>query len=94
MATVKTVLLFLLLGAVLGVLGVSFVAPGYLQWDNTPSSGQALCDCGKTTREVATRLLTAQAEAGGVGAVLGLVLGIVIEVRARKKSAPAAAPAA
>ena len=96
MATVKTILLFVLLGVVLGVVGVSLVAPGYLQWDNTPSTGAALCDCADVTRKTASRLLTAQAEGGGVGAVLFLILGVVIEVRGRKKTEPPAttAPAA
>lgn len=92
MATVKTLALFMLVGAALGLLLISFTAPGFIKWDNTPSMGQALCDCAKCAGETASRLLVLQAEGGITGAVISLGLGIAWEVRRRKKQPAAAAP--
>jgi hypothetical protein len=69
----------------------SLTAPGYIAWDNTPGTGQALCECAKVAKETAGRLLSIQAESAGVGGGLFLVIGVVLEVRRRRKVAPAAA---
>jgi hypothetical protein len=89
MATVKTLALFLLVGAAVGLVLVSFIAPGIIKWDNTPAMGQALCNCTECTDKTASRLLTAQAEGALGGGVLFLVFGIVWEVQTRKKKQPA-----
>jgi hypothetical protein len=92
MATVKTLALFLFVGATIGILLVSFIAPGIIKWDNTPAMGQALCNCTECTDKTASRLLTAQAEGALGGGLVFLVIGIVWEVQQRKKKP--AAPAA
>ena len=93
MATVKTLALFVLLGAGLGLLLASLLAPSYLTWDNTVAAGQALCECGKCAGDTAARLLATQAQGAGAGGVVFLALGIAWEVRKRKKQPQAAAPA-
>ena len=91
MASVKTVVLFLLLGAVLGVVVADFVAPAIIAWDHTPRSGQALCNCSEIAHSVSMELIKWQAICAAIGG-LGLgVLGVLFEVRQRKKAAPAAA---
>jgi hypothetical protein len=91
MATVNRLIGWVSAGALLGLFAASLMAPSYISWDNTPGSGQALCDCAKVSKETANRLLGIQAEAAGGGGVVFLVIGIVMEVRRRKKVA--AAPA-
>ena len=90
MASVKTVVLFLLVGAVLGVVVMDFIAPAAIAWDHTPRSGQALCNCGELAHSVATELIKWQAIGAAIGGIGLMVLGILWEVRQRKK-APAAA---
>jgi hypothetical protein len=87
MATVNRLIGWVSAGALLGLFAASLLAPTYIGWDNTPGSGQALCDCAKVSRETASRLLGIQAESAGVGGGMFLVVGIVMEVRRRKKVA-------
>ena len=92
MASVKTVVLFLLVGAVLGVVVVDFIAPAAIAWDHTPAAGSALCNCGETAHNVANAMIKWQAVGAAIGGISFLVLGVIWEVRQRKK-APAAAAA-
>ena len=91
MASVKTVVLFLLIGAVLGVVVIDFVAPPAIVWDHTPRSGQALCNCGEVSHDVAMAMIRWQAIGAALGGIAFGVLGILYEVRQRKKAAPAPA---
>src|SRR5947209_294278 len=88
MAMVNKLIGWLSAGALLGLFAASLLAPGYLRWNNTPGTGQALCDCAKVTHDTATELLALQAEAATAGGVVflaigagALVLGIVELVR-------------
>ena len=95
MAAARTLLLFTLTGALLGVAVASYIAPGLLTWYNTPSQGQAMCPCAETARDTANRLIQSQTIGGSIGAAAFFVLGI-LWVRSRKKNAvapPAAPPA-
>lgn len=94
MASVKTVVLFTLIGAVLGTVVVDFIAPAAIAWDHTPRSGQALCNCTEISHSISGALIQWQAVGSAIGAVGFLVLGILWEVRARKKAAAAPAAAA
>ena len=92
MTSVKTVVLFTLIGAVLGTVVVDFIAPAAIAWDHTPRSGQALCNCTEIAHSISAALIQWQAIGSALGAVGFLVLGVLWEVRQRKK-APAAATA-
>jgi hypothetical protein len=83
----KTFLVWLLSGALIGVVVASLVAPGILAWNNTPGEGQALCDCVKATRSTATDLLKAQLIGAGTGSVLSM--GLALLLRRRKSHLPA-----
>ncbi|MBL8951269.1 MAG: hypothetical protein JNK82_10860 [Myxococcaceae bacterium] len=90
MASVKTVVLFTLIGAVLGTVVVDFIAPAAIAWDHTPRAGAALCNCGELSHSVATAMIQWQAAGSALGAVGFLVLGVLWELRQRKKQlAPA-----
>lgn len=90
----RSVLNFVVAGALLGVLVTSFVAPRFMAWDNTPGMGKALCDCAETTRQTASRLVNAQLIGCGVGALVGALGGIAFGVARRKKAATATTPPA
>ncbi len=91
MASVKTVVLFTLIGAVLGTIVVDFIAPAAIAWDHTPRSGQALCNCTEIAHSISAALIQWQAVGAALGGVGFLVLGVLFEVRQRKKQQPAAA---
>lgn len=91
MASVKTIVLFVLVGAILGVVVVDFIAPGAIAWDHTPASGQALCNCGEVSHSVAMSMIKWQGIGAAVGGLGFLALGILFEVR--RKKAPAATAA-
>lgn len=91
MASVKTIVLFVLVGAILGVIVVDFIAPGAIAWDHTPASGQALCNCGEVSHSVAMSMIKWQGIGAAIGGVGFLVLGILFEVRQRKKTPAATA---
>lgn len=93
MASVKTVVLFTLIGAVLGTVVVDFIAPAAIAWDHTPRSGQALCNCTEIAHSISSALIRWQATGAALGAIGFMVLGILWEVRQRRKQAAAAAPA-
>lgn len=91
MAQVRTVLMFMVAFAFVAVIGVSWLGPGYVQWDNTPGSGTAaMCLCSTQALQGAQKIIAYQMTGAAVGAVLGLIAGITWVVL-RKKHAPAAA---
>jgi hypothetical protein len=92
-----------LLGAILGAVAASFVAPPLLGWYNEAGflsqSGQvqALVNLPQIIRYATDRLLKAQAVGAGLGAFTFLVLGLYASSRSRRRPtsvAPPAAPAA
>ena len=91
MGVAHLLLTFALAGAVIGDMVTMFLAPAFLAWYFTPGTGTALCDCGKTVRDVADRMLEAQLIGASVGAATFFVLGI-FWARSRKKNAAVAAP--
>lgn len=96
----KTVIIFVLLGAILGAVAASFVAPPVLGWYNEAGflsqSGnvQALVNLPQVIKYTSVRLLKAQAIGAGLGAFTFLVLGLASAGKSRRRRAtvPGAAP--
>jgi hypothetical protein len=93
MALLRSVMNFLVAGALLGVLASTVAYPRFMAWDNTPAFGKALCDCAETTRQTADRLINAQMIGCVSGAGVGAVAGLVFAMMRRKKVADAQKPA-
>lgn len=95
MVIAKRLLIYLLVGAVAGLLAGSFIGPSVVTFWNEPGAGEAMCNCSELARSVTAGLLRAQWISSAVGAVVFLIIGIVIE-RARASSGrrgPAGPPA-
>jgi uncharacterized protein YneF (UPF0154 family) len=92
MERTKTVVLFVLVGAILGAVIASAVMPRYIEWDNTPATGQALCNCPEVVRSTASRVIGSQLWFGLVGGVAGLVGGIFFVRMMAKRAAKNPAP--
>ena len=94
----KTVLLLVLLGALLGIAAASFVVPPALSWYNAPGdlqkSGQvqALVNIPEVIRYATNRLIKGQAIGAGIGAFGGLVLGVFVTSSGRKGRQAAPSP--
>ena len=79
----KTVLIFVLAGALMGVVIASLVIPPALSWYTAPgglpqgTQIQALVQIPEVIRYATGRLMVGQAVGGVIGAVLGLVAGIL-----------------
>ncbi len=82
---VRTILNFVLAGVVIGGIATAFLYPRLAEWNNTPGSGQALCDCAAVTRSVGNGMAKALLIGGGAGAALGLIVGIPASFATRKK---------
>ncbi len=100
MATLKTLLTFMLLGAFLGLAMASWLAPKWLEWDNSPryQAAQTLCNLPEIIRNITADLLHYQLIGTLAGTGLFLVLGIVFVVwrnkRTRRMQQPPTTPAA
>lgn len=100
----KTVLIFTLTGALLGVAAASYVVPKGLSWYNEagflsqPQNGQvqALVNLPQVIRYTTDRLIKGQMIGGILGAVLFFVFGIFAARTGsrRRSAAPLAAPIA
>jgi hypothetical protein len=92
----KTVLTFMLAGALIGNWVASLIVPGYLAWNNSaPLASQQMCDLPKAIHDTSAQLIHGQLIGSGIGAVAFLVLGLLfLRFRARKQRAtpPPAAP--
>jgi hypothetical protein len=97
MNAVRTVLVSMMIGALLGVVAASFVVPPLLSWYNEPgkiSPGkevETLCNLPELIRYTSSRLIRGQLIGAGVGALLFLYPGLVT-VRRRREAAPATPP--
>lgn len=87
MATLKTLLTFILLGAFLGLATASWLAPKWLEWDNTTrfQAAQTMCNLPEVIREISSSLLQYQLYGTLIGAGSFLLLGIVFVVGRTKK---------
>ena len=86
MATLKTLLTFILLGAFLGLATASWIGPQFLEWYNTaPLGAQTMCDLPKVIQGITADLLRYQVYGTLIGAGSFLILGIVFVVSRSKK---------
>jgi len=92
MRVVKTLTLLALIGAVLGAIAATFVAPGAVTWYASPGgAAAALCDCAKLAREISAQLIRIQGIGAVSGAVVFFIAGIVFRAGRGKKLDKAAA---
>lgn len=89
----KRVIIFLLAGIILGAVASTFMASGYLVWDNTTSvGGQQTVDLPLVTRQTINSLVRWQLIGAAIGAGVGLIVGL-LTLRRRKTLAAGAASA-
>jgi|SRR5689334_14138071 len=95
----KTVVIFVLVGTLLGVAVASYIVPPTLAWYSTPgglpagAQIQALVQIGDVIRYTTGKLIRGQMIGGGIGALLGLAGGILFVRRTSKApSTKSAAP--
>ena len=90
----KTVLIFMLTGALIGVIAASYVVPPALSWYAAPgglpqgAQIQAMVQIPEVIRYANSQLMRGQAIGGFSGAAIGLLIGIL---GVRKRS-PASRP--
>jgi uncharacterized membrane protein len=78
----KTVLIFVMVGALMGVITASLVVPPALSWYTAPgglpkgAQIQAVVEIPEVIRYATSRLIRGQAIGAACGAALGLLLGI------------------
>ena len=89
----KTAIILMLSGAIVGAVAASFLVPPMLSWYTSPgglpqgAQIQAVVQIPEVVRYVTSRLLWGQAIGGGIGAVLGLVISLMF---GRKRAVAAA----
>lgn len=95
----KTTLIFVLAGALLGVVVASWIVPPALAWYTSPgglpqgAEIQAVVQISEVIRYTTSRLIRGQLIGGVIGAAAGLGLGIIVAMKSRRTmAAPAAAP--
>ena len=82
----KTVLIFMLVGALLGIGVAALTVPHYVAWNNSaPMAQMTQCNLPEVIASTSSQLVHGQLIGAGVGALLFLVLGVVfIQVRKKK----------
>jgi hypothetical protein len=90
---VKTTLILVLAGALLGAAVASVVVPPALSWYTSPgglpqgAQIQALVQISEVIRYATSRLIRGQMIGAAVGSGLGLMLGLFVDVRSRRRVA-------
>jgi hypothetical protein len=85
----KTTLILVLAGALIGVVAASFIVPPALAWYTAPgglpqgAQIQAVVQIPEVIRYTTTRLLQGQLIGAAIGGALGLALGIFLGVQSR-----------
>ena len=80
MSRTTTILLYMLVGALVGAVTASFVVPPWLTWYNEPGAINAgkqvetLCNIPELIRYTSSRLLRGQL----IGALIGAIVGFVV----------------
>ena len=92
---VKTTLILILSGALLGIAVASFVVPPALSWYSAPgglpegTEIRAMVQIPEVIKYATGRLMYGQAIGAAIGAAVGCILGIVMAFKRRPVSAPA-----
>ena len=87
----KTTLILILAGALIGVVAASYIVPPALAWYTEPgglpngAAVQSVVQVPQVIHYAVDRLLFGQLIGGGIGATIGLVLGIVLNVKGRRR---------
>jgi hypothetical protein len=95
---VKTTLILILVGALLGIVVASYVVPPALSWYSAPgelpqgTEIRAVVQIPEVIRYATSKLIYGQAVGAVIGAVVGLVLGVVIAVKRRPVPVPPPGP--
>jgi hypothetical protein len=90
---IKTTLILVLAGAIIGAVIASFAVPPALAWYTAPgglpagAAIPAVVQIPEVIRYATNGLIRGQAIGGGIGAAIGLALGITIGVRRRRPQA-------
>jgi hypothetical protein len=90
---VKTIVILMLVGALLGITIASMVVPPAIAWYTSPGGLpgggqiQAVVQIPEVIRYATSYLIRGQAIGAGIGAGLGLVIGIFNYVRSRRVAA-------
>jgi len=96
---VKSILIWILAGALLGGVAASFIVPPMLSWYNESGylsqNGQpaAMVNLPQVVRYSTSRLIRGQAIGAGIGAVVFFVLGLAVGGRSRRRAPAPPAPA-
>jgi hypothetical protein len=89
----KTTLILILAGALVGIFAASFMVPPALAWYTAPgglpqgTQIQALVQIPEVIRYATGRLIHYQLIGGAIGAALGLAVGLVMKFRPRPLTA-------
>jgi hypothetical protein len=92
----KTVLILLLTGALVGVSAASFLVPPMLSWYTSPgglpqgAQIQAVVQIPEVIRYATSKLLWGQTIGGGMGAFVGLLVGLLLRRKGRGVAPPRA----
>lgn len=86
LAALKTVGAFAAVGAIIGDLLATLIAPRFLTWYNTPGAGsvQTICNIEQMSQHIFNQLIQAQLAGSVIGALLFIGVGVVV---ARRRSA-------
>jgi hypothetical protein len=90
LATLKRLALFAVVGAFIADGVALAFAPRLLSWYQTPSAGDALCNCADLTLATAHALVVVQLAASATGALLFVVAGEGLWRAWRRKRSAAA----
>ena len=91
----KTTVIFVLAGALVGAIVASFIVPPALAWYTSPgglpqgAQIQAVVQIPEVIRYATTHLIRGQAIGAMLGAAVGLVIGIFAHAPARRRPAAA-----
>src|SRR5262245_50206235 len=96
-STMKTALILVLVGALVGVSAASFLVPPMLSWYTSPgglpqgAQIQAVVQIPEVIRYATSKLLWGQTIGGGIGAAMGLLISLLLRRKGHRVTPPRAA---